>query len=154
MNFNRQRFVELIAEAAGIRDRVRAAYEAAAPGSARLGGPAAFAPAAALPDLLKQANIASVRAGIDLVGEDIVGLRALVLYGLKGVAAYAHHADVLNHTSAEVGAGLANALDQLAGDPADVGVLLNEALALGKLNYKVMEMLDAANTGKIGRAHV
>ena len=64
--------------------------------------------------------------------------------------AYAHHADVLNHSSDEVGAGLANALDLLASDPADVGVLLNEALALGKLNYKVMEMLDAANTGTYG----
>ena len=45
VNFNRARFVELIAEAASVRDRLRATYEAAAPGTARLGGPAAFAPA-------------------------------------------------------------------------------------------------------------
>lgn len=150
VNFNRARFVELIGEAGRIRDRVRAAYEEATPGTARLGGPAAFEPAADLAGLLKQANAASVRAGIELVGEDVVGLRALVLYGLKGVAAYAHHADVLGQSSEEVGAGIAHALDLLATDPADIGVLLNEALALGHLNFKVMGMLDAANTGTYG----
>jgi len=150
VNFNRARFVELIAEAAAIRDRLRAAYEEIAPGAAALGGPAAFQPAADLAGLLKQANPASVRAGIELVGEDVVGLRSLVLYGLKGVAAYAHHADVLGQSSEEVGAGVAHALDLLAADPTDIGVLLNEAIALGNLNFKVMGMLDAANTGTFG----
>lgn len=150
VNFNRARFVEMIAEAGRIRDRLRDAYESATPGTPRLGGPAAFAPAAALPDLLKQANIASIRAGLDLVGEDVVGLRALVLYGLKGVAAYAHHAEVLGKSTDDVGAGIAHALDLLASDPADIGVLLEESLALGRLNFKVMELLDAANTGAYG----
>lgn len=150
VNFNRARFVDLIAQAAQVRDRLRAAYEAASPNTPRLGGPAAFAPATALPDLLKQASVASVRAGADLVGEDVIGLRALVLYGLKGVAAYAHHAEVLGYTKPEVGAGLAKALDLLADDPADINVLLTEALALGTLNYTVMELLDAANTGTYG----
>jgi hydroxylamine reductase len=150
VNFNRARFVELIAEAARVRDRVRGAWEAANPGAAPLGGPAAFVPAADLAGLLKQAGPASVRTGIELVGEDVVGLRSLVLYGLKGVAAYAHHADVLGQTSPEVGAGIAHALDLLASDPTDVPVLLNEALALGHLNFKVMGLLDAANTGTYG----
>ena len=150
VNFNRARFVELIAEAARVRDRVRAAWEAANPSAAPLGGPAAFTPAADLAGLLKQAGPASVRTGIELVGEDVVGLRSLVLYGLKGVAAYAHHADVLGQTSPEVGAGIAHALDLLASDPTDVPVLLNEALALGHLNFKVMGLLDAANTGTYG----
>jgi len=150
VNFNRTRFVELIAEAARIRDRVRAAYMEAMPGAEPLSGPAAFIPAADLPGLLKQASVASVRAGIELVGEDVVGLRSLVLYGLKGVAAYAHHAGVLGQSSEEVGAGIAHALDLLATDPTDIGVLLNEAIALGNLNFKVMGMLDAANTGTFG----
>lgn len=150
VNFNRARFVELIAEAARIRDRVRSAYEAANPGAAPLPGPAAFVPAADLAGLLKQANPASVRAGIELVGEDVIGLRALVLYGLKGVAAYAHHADVLGQSSPEVGAGIAHALELLASDPTDIPTLLAEAMALGNLNFKVMGMLEAANTGTFG----
>jgi hydroxylamine reductase len=150
VNFNRARFVDLIAEATSVRDRLRKAYEAAQSGHPLPGGPAALVAAASLPDLMKQASVASVRAGAELVGEDVIGLRALVLYGLKGVAAYAHHAEVLGYTSDAVGAGLARALDLLAGEPADLNLLLNEALALGRLNFTVMELLDAANTGTYG----
>jgi hydroxylamine reductase len=99
VNFNRAVFQELIAEAARVRDRARAAYEAAAAKAGQavesLTGPAAFMPADSLPGLLAQAQIASVRAGAEIVGEDVIGLRALILYGLKGVAAYAHHDEVL-----------------------------------------------------------
>ncbi|MBB5374146.1 hydroxylamine reductase [Acidocella aromatica] len=154
VNFNRAVFQELIAEAARIRDRLRDAYEAAAvkagkvPG--QLSGPARFAPADSLPGLLAQAQIASVRAGVEVVGEDVVGLRSLILYGLKGVAAYAHHAEVLGQAREEIYAGIAHALDFLATEPVDINALLEEALALGRLNFTVMEALDAANTGNFG----
>lgn len=150
VNFNRQRFVELIAEAAKTRDRVRSAYEAASPGAEKLSGPAAFNPFNTLVELQPQTKVASLRKGAEMFGEDIAGLRALVLYGLKGVAAYAHHAEVLGQTRPEVAAGVAHALDFLAGEPSDINALLSEALALGKLNFGVMEMLDAANTGSYG----
>ena len=144
VNFNRVRFVELIAEAARIRDRLRGTL------GETLAGPAAFQPADNLAGLLAQADIASVRAGLNIVGEDVIGLRALVLYGLKGVAAYAHHAEVLGEVRPEIGAGIAHALDFLATDPVDADTLLAEALALGQLNFTVMETLDAANTGRFG----
>ena len=154
VNFNRAVFMELSAEAARIRDRLRGAYEAASAkaGEApeQLAGPARFEPSETLPGLLAQANVASVRAGAEVVGEDVVGLRALVLYGLKGVAAYAHHAEVLGRAKNEIYAGIAHALDFLATDPVDITALLEEALALGHLNYAVMETLDAANTGNFG----
>jgi hydroxylamine reductase len=117
---------------------------------AMLGAAAHFAPEADLAGLLAQAPVASVRAGVEKVGDDVIGLRALVLYGLKGVAAYAHHAEVLGETREEIYAGIAKTLDFLATDPSDIGALLDEALALGKLNYTVMEALDAANTGNFG----
>jgi hydroxylamine reductase len=154
VNFNRAVFQELIAEAARIRDRLRDAYEAAAAKAGKvpgqLSGPARFAPADSLPGLLAQAQIASVRAGVEVVGEDVVGLRSLVLYGLKGVAAYAHHAEVLGQAKEEIYAGIAHALDFLATEPVDINALLEEALALGRLNFTVMEVLDAANTGNFG----
>ena len=154
VNFNRARFAEMIAEAARIRDRLRGAYGQAARAAAQtpeeLTGPAAFVPADSLAGLLAQANIASVRAGLDSAGADVIGLRALVLYGLKGVAAYAHHAEVLGETREEIGAAVAHALDFLATDPVDIEALLEEALALGRANFKVMETLDAANTGAYG----
>ena len=154
VNFNRARFADMIAEAARIRDRLRSAYEQAARAAGQtpegLIGPAAFVPADSLAGLLAQAGMASVRAGLDAAGADVIGLRALVLYGLKGVAAYAHHAEVLGETREEIGAAIAHALDFLAPDPVDIEVLLEEALALGRANFKVMETLDAANTGAYG----
>jgi hydroxylamine reductase len=144
VNFNRARFQEMIAEAARLRDRLQEAV------GTRLAGPAAFQPANDLTGLLAQASIASVRAGLDAAGADVIGLRALVLYGLKGVAAYAHHAEVLGQTREAVGAGIAQALSFLASEPVDVEDILEEALALGRLNFTVMETLDAANTGTYG----
>ena len=150
VNFDRAVFTRLIAEAATLRDRLRGLLEAAGDQLTGLTAASHFAPAADLTGLLAQANIASVRAGLELVGEDVIGLRALILYGLKGVAAYAHHAEVLGEKREEIYAGIAHALDFLAHDPADIGLLLEEALALGRLNLTVMEALDAANTGTFG----
>ncbi len=154
VNFNATRFVGLLAEAARTRDRVKTLYETTARDTGAavepLSGPALWQPAADMEGLQAQAAGVPVTAGQDAVGEDIVGLRALILYGLKGVAAYAHHAYVLGGASEEVFAGVADALDFLAGEPKDAGALLEQALRLGRLNLKVMELLDAANTGRFG----
>ncbi len=154
VNFNRARFADMIAEAGRLRDRLCRDYEDTARAAGRtpetLTGPAAFSPAETLSALLTQASIASVRAGLDTAGADVIGLRALVLYGLKGVAAYAHHAEVLGETREEVGAAIEHALDFLASAPVDIEALLEEALALGRANFKAMEALDAANTGAYG----
>jgi hydroxylamine reductase len=155
VNFNRNRFVEMIAQAARLRDRLRDAYEAAASAAGRVpamltSDPAVFVPSESVPGLMAQAKRVGVHAGLEDVGADVIGLRALVLYGLKGVAAYAHHAEVLGQRREAIGAGIAHALDFLATDPVDLEAILEEALALGRLNFTVMETLDAANTGTFG----
>jgi hydroxylamine reductase len=154
VNFNAARFVTLIQQAAQIRDRVKASYIQAALASGKtpeeLTGPAAWQPAADMDGMLKQAADVGINAGLDQVGPDIIGLRSLVLYGLKGVCAYAHHAYVLGKESDAVYAGVENALDFLSTDPADVDALLNQSMALGTLNLAVMELLDEANTGTFG----
>ncbi|KIP14079.1 hydroxylamine reductase [Burkholderia sp. MSHR3999] len=154
VNFRAARFVTLLREAAQIRDRVKGVCEAVArdTGTAlpTLSGPATWQPAAELAGMLEQAANVGIEAGADKVGADIIGLRALVVYGLKGVCAYAHHAQVLGYESDEVYAGIEAALDFLAHDPADVDALLAKALELGRLNLKVMELLDSANTGRFG----
>ncbi len=151
VNFNPARFTQMINEAKEVRARVQAAYEAKAGGSAEaVEGPGAWDIPANPGELLAQAEMAAVRAGEDAVGEDIIGLRALVLYGAKGVCAYAFHALMLDQESDEVYAGIDAAMDFLASEPSDVGALVEQALGLGELNLKVMEMLDAGNTGKFG----
>jgi len=154
VNFHAARFVALLREAAQTRDRVKAACEAHARAAGTavpvLHGPAEWQPADDLAGLLKQAASVGVDAGLDTVGADIVGLRALVLYGLKGVCAYAHHAQVLGYERDDIYEGVDAALAFLAGNPADVDALLAHALDLGRLNLTVMELLDNANTGRFG----
>jgi len=154
VNFNATRFVTMIQEAALIRDRVKASYIQAALASSltpeELTGPAAWQPADDMNGMLRQAADVGINAGLDQVGPDIIGLRSLVLYGLKGVCAYAHHAYVLGKESDEVFAGIEDALDFLSTDPTDVEALLNQSMALGTLNLSVMALLDEANTGTFG----
>lgn len=154
VNFNAARISSLLQEASAIRERVKAAYEEAARAKGveveQLGGPAAYVPSSNIEALLGEAPMASIQSGLETVGEDVVGLRALILYGLKGVAAYAHHARMLGQESDEVYAELERLLDFLASDPSDVQALVEGALAVGTLNLKVMELLDAGNTGNYG----
>jgi len=158
VNFNTARFGKLIQEAAATRDRVRDAYVAAARSKGQapetLEGPASFVPAASLDAVLEQAALGGVKVGEGEVGEDANGLRVLILYGMKGVAAYAYHARMLGQQRDSVDAKAEDLLDYLASNPADIGDLLEHALEVGRLNLEVMEMLDAANTGTFGAQQI
>jgi len=154
VNFNANRFIELIQQAAQIRDRVKESYEKAAQEKDitpdTLFGPASWTPAKTQEDLLIQAQAAAINKGLDTAGEDIIGLRAMMLYGLKGVAAYAYHAHALGYEDEEIFERIENALDFLANEPVEAEKLLEQCLEVGSINLKVMELLDAANTGKLG----
>ena len=154
VNFSDERIVELIREAGRVRDRVRDAYRRAAldagqvPDSPR--GPAAWEPADDVDGLLLQAGAAAINAEQDVVGPDVIGLRALNLYGIKGVCAYAYHAHTLGFDDPDVYAGVESALAHLAGGPTDLEELLARSLELGLVNLGVLKLLDAANTGRFG----
>ncbi|WP_059021650.1 hydroxylamine reductase [Mycobacterium sp. M26] len=154
VNFNATRFMAMIAEAVGVRDTARRAYEAAAKAAGvepqTLTGAAQFEPAATISGVVAQGADVGVDAGLATLGPDVIGLRNLNLYGLKGVCAYAHHAHALGYRTDETDAGIESALAFLAEGPADADALLAHALELGSLNYAVMAMLDAANTGSFG----
>ncbi|WP_420176923.1 hydroxylamine reductase [Luteococcus sp. OSA5] len=154
VNFNATTFQKMIGEAAQLRDELKQRYEQACLDAGQqpveLKGAAQFMPATGMAALLRQAPEVRVDANIDVLGADVTGVRNLNLYGLKGVCAYAHHAHVLGYRSDETDAGIEQALAFL-GDPAtDLDTLLAHALEIGQLNFKVMAMLDAANTGVFG----
>ncbi len=81
--------------------------------------------------------------------EEIRSLREIMLYGLKGMAAYADHAAILGHRQEKVNAFLIRGLCSLLEDlsPADYLTLIME---LGQTNLACMELLDAAHTGHFG----
>ncbi len=154
VNFNTTRFVTLITEATKKRDAAKAAYDAACAEAGQipepLRGPATFETATTTNTLIEQFSVAAVDRELGEVGADVVGLRALNLYGLKGLCAYAHHAHVLGYRDEVVDAGVEEALNFLADPPADVEALLAHAITIGEVNLAVMAMLDAANTGVFG----
>jgi len=154
VNFDAGKFVAWIGEAAEMRARLKALYENAARAKGAtpevLSGPAAFVPAADQAGLLAQAAAAGVKYGVEKLGEDAIGLRALLLYAVKGAAAYGHHAAVLGEERDAVFAGIERALAVLATETGDLGALLEEVLELGRVNFAAMEALDAGNTGTFG----
>ncbi|HRR28990.1 MAG TPA: hydroxylamine reductase [Victivallales bacterium] len=115
-----------------------------------LKGPAQFKPAADKAGLLKQALEVSIQNAINKNGADVAGLQQLIIYGLKGTAAYADHAAILGKEDPEVYKFFVDTLSFISENPTDINQLLLTALKVGEINLKVMGMLDAANTEKYG----
>jgi hydroxylamine reductase len=91
------------------------------------------------------------RSGLPACGnEDVQSLRELVLFGLKGMAAYDHHAAALGRTNAETDAFLLRALAAIATE-ADPAALTGLALECGKVSVEVMARLDGAHTDRYGQ---
>ncbi len=81
--------------------------------------------------------------------EDIVSLRSTLLFGMRGMAAYAEHARVLGKTDPEVSAWFQKGMKAL-GDEHSVDEWLGLILEFGSINLKCMGLLDAANTSAYG----
>ncbi len=154
VNFDPRRLEELVRRAAAMRDRARELANRAAKSTSVappvLAGPAAFIPAGNLEGLLEQERAISVEARRAARGADVVGLQELLTYGLKGAAAYADHALILGKEDEKFWSFFHEALDFLAGDPQDVATLTAMCLRCGETNFRVMELLDEANTGAYG----
>ncbi len=81
--------------------------------------------------------------------EDIRSLKSLILFGIKGMAAYAHHAATLGYEDQEVNRFFVTALKAIA-DENNADKLLALVLETGQVNLKCMELLDRANTQSYG----
>ena len=81
--------------------------------------------------------------------EDRRSLRSFVLFGLRGMAAYAYHAQVLGYTDGELDRFFCTALRDLAHET-DKEKLFALVHTTGLMAYRVMELLDKANTGSFG----
>lgn len=82
--------------------------------------------------------------------EDIRSLKSLILFGIRGVAAYAYHAAVLGYRNAEVSRFFYKALFTIGMDDYGMEELLPIVMEVGEINLKCMELLDKANTETFG----
>jgi hydroxylamine reductase len=102
-------------------------------------------------DLLAAPALDAGRCGLPgCDNEDIQSLRELVLYGLKGMAAYDHHAAALGRTNPETDDFLVRALAACA-DDSDAEALTALAVRCGEVSVEVMARLDGAHTGRYGK---
>ncbi|MFH1066791.1 MAG: hydroxylamine reductase, partial [bacterium] len=102
-------------------------------------------------ELIREGERQTIEGRREKYGSDILGLQEMLTYGLKGMAAYAHHAYVLGKEDDAVYAFIHECLDCLAQEEQDLEKLLGLNLKCGEVNLKVMALLDAANTGAYGQ---
>lgn len=100
------------------------------------------------------ASKASAVGVLATADEDIRSLRALVLYGLKGLAAYVKHANALLQEDAAIDAFLQSALAKTLDDSLDAAALTALALETGKYGVQGTALLDRANTGAYGNPEI
>ena len=86
--------------------------------------------------------------------EDIRSLRELIVYGLKGLAAYSKHANALLQDDPEIDAFIQSALARTLDDSQDAAALTALALETGKYGVAGMALLDKANTGAYGNPEI
>lgn len=147
VNFDPERFVEYNKKAIALRDDLLTKT-----------GPITGAPDAVTwktsgtkTDFLAKGSAVGVLAETN---EDIRSLKELVIYGLKGVAAYADHAYVLKYKNAEITDFAEKAMAETLKKDITAEELINLTLKTGEIAVKTMALLDEANTTKYGHPEI
>jgi len=149
VDFDPKRFAVLINRTVSLRDALKEKVKAAGVNIDRIEAKAKFKPENTLEGLIKQGEqvgLESYPAG----SGDIRSLKHILLFGLKGVAAYAYHAQLLGLEDDSIYLFTYNALSALMEENLMLNDLLPLVLKCGEVNLKAMEVLDAANTGAYG----
>jgi hydroxylamine reductase len=86
--------------------------------------------------------------------EDVRSLRELIIYGLKGLAAYVKHANVLGYENEEINTFMQSTLAKTLNDALSVDELVGLTLETGKFGVDGMALLDKANTSTYGNPEI
>ena len=149
VDFDPKRFETLINECVALRNGLKETV-------ARAGGKtdfpeaaATFTPAVSLEGLVVQGEGVGIKSDPD-VNADILGLRELLVYGIKGVAAYADHARILGQEDDAVYGFIHESMVATLNPALGVEDYVGLVLKCGEINFRAMELLDAGNTGTYG----
>ncbi|MDD2462955.1 MAG: hydroxylamine reductase [Desulfobulbus sp.] len=149
VDFDPERFVELIKRSVELREAMKAKVAAAGGNVDFKEAPASSIPTGSVADLAAQGKALDFLN--NLAGDsNIRSLKQTVLFGLKGIGAYADHAAILGQTDPSIPAFCYEALVMLlsADLSMDAGVAM--VMKAGETNLRAMELLDAGNTGTYG----
>lgn len=156
VNFDSKRLEQIIRNSFRVKEKVKKLFLDAyrdkngSDFSGNFPQPTEWAPADSLEGLIEQGEKAGIKAGSHLE-QDIRSLREILLYGLKGMAAYADHAYILGEEDEEVfsffSIGLASLIDENLGS----NDLIDLIMEFGQVNLRCLEILDKAHTNHFGK---
>jgi len=149
VNFDPDRFVKLLNKCVQLRESLKKKVKAAGRNADFGDGPAAFVPLKTLEGLVSQGKKVGLKSDPD-VNSDILSLRHILQFGIKGVCAYANHAFILGQEDDKVYAFIHEALVATLNPHLDAEELTKLVLKCGEINLRTMELLDVANTGAYG----
>ncbi len=149
VDFDAERFVDLVKKCAQHRETLKKKTAAAGGNTAFTHEAANFTPADTKEGMIAQGEKVGIMSDPDM-NPDVLSLRELLIYGIKGLAAYTDHAAILGQQDEAVYAfihdAMAATLDKRLGADDYVGL----AMKCGEVNIRAMELLDAGNTGTYG----
>lgn len=155
VDFDAERFLELIMKCYDYKQKTKVMFEEAYRSKygrefeGEMPEATRWKPEGGLRELVAEGEKVGIMADPDL-NEDIRSLRELIIYGLKGMAAYADHAAILGHQDEEVSSFFYRGLAATTDSSLTVEDLVELAMELGKVNLKCMEVLDRAHTERFG----
>lgn len=149
VNFDTDRFVSLIRQGCTLRDglidkinagggKIDIAHEAVR-----------FMPVASIDTLVAKGEKVGIQS-YSALNADILSLKHILLFGMRGIAAYMDHAHILGREDDAVYAFLHEGLAALTNEKMSLDEGLGLVLKCGEINLKTMELLDAAHTGTFG----
>ncbi len=148
VDFDEDRFPPLINKAVEYRDRLRDKVKAAGGKVDFSDDAATFKPAPDKAGMIAQGLTRGFKADSD--DQDIISLKHTLLFGLRGVAAYADHAHILGKENDEIYKFVAEGLAATLNHSLTLNDWVGLVLKCGEINLKTMELLDAANTETYG----
>jgi len=148
VNFDPERFPPMISEAVERRERLKKKVKAKA-GAQEYPDAALFKPEKTLEALIEQGAMHGIMSDVD-ADADVHGLKWLLVFGIKGVAAYADHAALLGQEDEAVYAFIQEGLAATLDPEKTVEEMIGLVLKCGEINLRAMELLDAGNTGHYG----
>jgi hydroxylamine reductase len=148
VDFDEDRFPPLIKKAVEYRDGLKQRVKAAGGKVDFTEDAATFKPATDKQGMIDQGLTKGFKADSD--NQDIVSLKHTLIFGLRGVAAYADHARILGKENDEIYAFVSEALAATLNHNLNLNDWVGLVLKCGEINLKTMELLDAANTGVYG----
>lgn len=149
VSFDTSRFVKLIQRSVKHRDSLKEKIKMSGGNSDFPEGPAHFSPAKTEAGLVQQGLDVGVKSDPS-VDPDVLSLQQTLIYGLKGVAAYADHALILGEKDEKIFAFMQESLAATLDKSLGIEELLGLLMKCGQINLRAMELLDAAHTKTYG----